>query len=180
MSFSLYDNLLSGTIPTGLSALADVEYFALSTNKLSGSVPADLGARFSFCFISAHTLYTFCHIPVLTFETKINQVGPTFHAVKYFDLNYNLLSGSIPQGVRNMSRVSHLVLSNNHFTGSLGDLSPLRYLEYVDTSANRLTGAIPDALCLNPRLAFCALASSKYRTNVFDAAPPCIAALCSV
>eukprot|EP00656_Telonema_subtile_P046604 TRINITY_DN530_c0_g1_i1.p1 TRINITY_DN530_c0_g1~~TRINITY_DN530_c0_g1_i1.p1 ORF type:complete len:146 (-),score=46.83 TRINITY_DN530_c0_g1_i1:90-527(-) len=35
--FSLYDNLLVGTVPASLGALTRVEYFALSTNKLSGT-----------------------------------------------------------------------------------------------------------------------------------------------
>ena len=111
VSFSLYDNLLIGTIPSGLSALAAVQYFALSTNKLSGTVPADLGATFgdvryfdlNYNLLSGsipsgvRNMSRVNHLVLSNnhFHGSIASLAP-LRALEYLDTAANRLTGAIP------------------------------------------------------------------------------------
>lgn len=56
------------------------------------------------------------------------------------DLSKNSLSGALPAEVRKLSRLKHLDLSDNAFTGVPAEVGQLAALEYLDLSNNALTG----------------------------------------
>lgn len=56
------------------------------------------------------------------------------------DLSHNNLTGALPAEVRKLSRLTHLDLSDNAFTGVPAEVGQLAALEYLDLSNNALTG----------------------------------------
>jgi Leucine-rich repeat (LRR) protein len=139
LQFSLYDNLLEGTIPSTLSALDAVEYFALSTNKLHGSIPTSLGLTFTKCQY---------------FDLRYNFLNGTFPMgfskmtkLTHFVVSNNEFTDSI-----NLSKI----------------IENMKQLTYVDVRSNQLKGTAPTSLCNLANLSFCGLVNPKYHTNNFN------------
>eukprot|EP00658_Telonema_sp_P-2_P058929 TRINITY_DN4753_c0_g1_i1.p1 TRINITY_DN4753_c0_g1~~TRINITY_DN4753_c0_g1_i1.p1 ORF type:complete len:239 (+),score=40.66 TRINITY_DN4753_c0_g1_i1:214-930(+) len=144
-SFSLYDNLLEGTIPEALSALSHVEYFALSTNKLSGTLPATLTANFSY---------------VKYFDLRYNLISGSIPTSVGFmtSLNHLVLSNNAFQGanlpIDRMSKLAYLDISANQLTASVpGVVCHWKNLTYCALNGkyhtNRFTN-IPTCATLPP------------------------------
>jgi hypothetical protein len=78
-----------------------------------------------------------------------------------------------------MPALTHLVVSNNAFTGGLDGLGlpTKKALHYVDISTNKLVSTKPagqlSSLCALRNLTYCALAS-KYKTNHLSNVPDCV------
>ena len=72
----------------------------------------------------------------------------TYSRLKFIILNYNNLSGSIPDDIGDLVNVTHLRLDNNNLTGeippSIGDMINMEYL-YLRN--NNLSGEIPQSIC---------------------------------
>jgi hypothetical protein len=112
IQFSLYDNLLEGTIPDSLSALTELKYFALSTNKLRGPIPPSL--HFANCeyFDLRYNFLNSSFPPGLANMTKITHLVLANNAftdnggldsivkdmrhLSYFDVRSNQLLGVAP------------------------------------------------------------------------------------
>jgi Leucine-rich repeat (LRR) protein len=56
------------------------------------------------------------------------------------DLSGNMLTGSLPAEIRQLSRLRTLHISKNRFTGLPAEMGQLQALEVFDTSYNQLTG----------------------------------------
>lgn len=149
--FSLYDNLLEGTIPSSLGALSLVDYFALSTNKLTGPIPNGLGATFT------HTTY---------FDLRYNFLNGTLplSLAKMTRVNHLVLADNKFTDSHNLATI----------------LSAMPLLSYLDVRSNRLADSLKAAapLCALSNLTFCGLASAKYHTNVFSDVPDCLKSKC--
>jgi len=130
--FSLYDNLLAGTISSGLTALNEVEYFALSTNKLSGSIPTGLGSTFNrISYFDLRYNFLSGAIP--------ESIGEMTSHLTHLVMGDNKLSGDFIPINRNMQS-----------------------LQYLDLGSNLLTGAVPDAICDLKNMSYCALATKYH------------------
>ena len=76
------------------------------------------------------------------------------------DLYYNNLTGSIPAEIGSISNLHLIYLNDNEFSGSIPpELSNLINLEYLELSKNQLTGNIPSELRNLQKL---------YRLSLFD------------
>ncbi|GKV33054.1 hypothetical protein SLEP1_g41603, partial [Rubroshorea leprosula] len=69
------------------------------------------------------------------------------YLVNSIDLASNNLSGDMPEGLTNLSRLGTLNLSMNHLTGKIpASIGSLQWLETLDLSRNQLTGTIPPSM----------------------------------
>ncbi|KAD4584186.1 hypothetical protein E3N88_21787 [Mikania micrantha] len=63
-----------------------------------------------------------------------------------FDLSFNLLYGSIPSSIGNMSNLKYLALATNNFSGEIPfEIGMLTSLTVLYLNTNTLTGHIPDS-----------------------------------
>ena len=123
---SFWNNALSGPIPSSLGNLASLELLHLGANALSGPIPSSLGSLANVVDL---------RLPDNELSGPIPPSLGDLANLEYLNLNVNDLSGPIPPGL-----------------GSLANLTSLWLF------GNRLTGSIPTALCrfeatINPQQA---------------------------
>ncbi|KAJ0097689.1 hypothetical protein Patl1_27640 [Pistacia atlantica] len=75
---------------------------------------------------------------------------PTFNnngSMMFFDISYNMLSGTIPVEIGSMSNLYILNLGHNSFSGTIpSELGGLTLLNILDLSSNNLEGTIPTSM----------------------------------
>ena len=123
LGLSLYSNQLSGTIPSSLGGLTNLEWLRLGSNQLSGTIPSSLGG-----LTNLEQLYL-----------DDNQLSGTIPSslggltnLDELNLSYNQLSGTIPSSLGGLTNLEQLRLSNNQLSGSIpaalcrfaGDINP--------------------------------------------------------
>ena len=134
----LYSNQLSGSIPSSLGNLSNLQYLDLTDNQLSGSIPSSLGnlSNLEFLHISANQL-----------SGSIPSSLGNLSNLEFLHLTFNQLSGSIPSSLGNLSNLEYLDLWENQLSGSIpSSLGNLSNLEALDLSFNQLSGSIPSSL----------------------------------
>uniref|UniRef100_A0ACD5XHB9 Uncharacterized protein n=1 Tax=Avena sativa TaxID=4498 RepID=A0ACD5XHB9_AVESA len=118
----LFDNSISGTIPSSLCKLQLLNLLDISENKLTGSIPN----------CSAHTSTT----------------NMTSMSIINLSLRNNNLSGEFPSFLQHCQHLVFLDLSQNHFFGTLptwiGEKLP--YLAFLRLRSNMFYGHIPEEL----------------------------------
>ncbi|TKY57001.1 LRR receptor serine/threonine-protein kinase [Spatholobus suberectus] len=71
----------------------------------------------------------------------------SFPRLLSLDISDNSFSGTIPQQIANLSRVSQLKMDANHFTGSIPiSMMKLASLSYLNLIGNKLSGPIPQEI----------------------------------
>ncbi len=131
------NNELSGTIPTELEDLINLQYLLLNNNQLSGEIPAELGS-----LTSLQRLYL--NDNQLSGEIPSALVVPT--NLQHFYLHNNMLTGSIPTELESIpaSRILHevslwgneLTFTENSELGKRIDRAALRVLYEATGGAN--------------------------------------------
>ena len=134
----LGNNQLSGTIPTQLGNLANLQELHITRNQLTGEIPAELGSLTSLEILALGGNQLTGTIPTwLGGLTTLEEVY----------LWGNELTGTIPAELGSLANLVQLQLADNQLTGSiptrLGSLSNLQELDFAD---NQLTGTIPTQL----------------------------------
>lgn len=135
---SLNSNGLSGSIPTDLEKLANLQYLCLTKNPLSGSIPAELGNLTN----------------LQNLELYINQLSGSIPAelgnltnLKILSISNNQLTGSIPTDLGKLANLLDLYLNNNQLSGSIPtDLGNMTNLQILSLKNNQLSSSIPAAL----------------------------------
>ena len=134
----LYNNNLTGSIPTQLGNLSELEVLHLNHNKLTGSIPTEIGNLSNLTELWLQSNRLSGSIP-----TEIGNLSN----LKVLYLNVNQLSDSIPAELGNLSSLKMLLLDQNQLSGSipieLGNLSSLEALWLYD---NQLSGSVPTQL----------------------------------
>ena len=145
-----------------------VTTLTLYDNLLMGTIPPSLQVLDQVEYFALSTNKLVGSLPAFKFRRN-----------KYFDVRYNFLNGSIDTS--GMPSLTHLVVSDNRFTGGLDllGLDQKLNLTYLDISSNRLQSSqVTESICaLN--LTYCSLAS-KFKTNKFTNVPPCVTRQCVV
>ena len=78
---------------------------------------------------------------------SIPEVLGQLNNLKFLDLGYNYLTGTIPETLSNLKSLKFLDLSYNALTGEIPEaLGQLDSLQYLVLGHNQLTGEIPEAL----------------------------------
>ena len=134
-SLGLYDNGLTGPMPSALANLARLRGLYLGRNELSGPVPAWLGNLVELRSLELGSNTLTGPIP-----------GGLGHLVNLESLylGWNELSGPVPAWLGNLVELRSLGLGGNHLTGpiprALGDLVNLASLHL---GRNELAGPVP-------------------------------------
>ncbi|TVU31409.1 hypothetical protein EJB05_23093, partial [Eragrostis curvula] len=117
----LSNNFISGTLPATIASCGSLRVADLSSNKISGALPAEL------CSSSS--------------------AGGAAAALEELRLPDNLLTGEIPAGLANCSKLSVIDLSINYLRGAIPpELGTLGDLEQLVMWFNGLEGRIPAEL----------------------------------
>ena len=117
--FSLANNHIRDSFPTGLDSLESLQQLDMSSNMISGSLP-----DFSRSYSRLQVLN-------LSDNAASNDTG---------------LTGDVPAGISNLAFLQELHLSNNRLSGGLADLGGMPQIKKLDVSVNKFTGNVPPEL----------------------------------
>jgi Leucine-rich repeat (LRR) protein len=131
-------NQLSGSIPSSLGSLSNLQRLYLFDNQLSGSIPSSLGSLSNLQYLQLYSNQLDGSIP--------SSLGDLVN-LRGLDLHSNQLSGRIPSSLSNLSRLQYLYLWYNQLSGSIPpELGNLGSLQELDLTGNQLSGSIPSSL----------------------------------
>ena len=134
----LIDNQLTGSIPSSLGSLTNLERLGLGENQLMGSIPSSLGGLTNLRELLLDDNQLTGSIP--------SSLGSLTN-LEYMPLSRNRLTGSIPSSLGNLTNLEYLWLQENQLTGSIpSSLGSLTNLQILWLSENQLTGSIPSSL----------------------------------
>ena len=159
---NLSDNGLTGTIPTALGDLSNLQELYLWGNELTGPIPAELGNLSSLQILSLQNNNLSGEIPaalgnlaslqeLILYDNPLTGPIPAalgnLASLQKLALTDTELTGPIPAALGNLASLQILYLHSNELTGpipaELGDLTSLQKLTLSD---NELTGTIPTQL----------------------------------
>ena len=109
---SLYNQGLSGTIPTEIERLVNLKYLYLPNNNLSGNIPPEIGNLTELKRIYLDYNEFTGHIP--------SEIG-NLENLETLTLNHNHLDGVIPSEIFNLSNLTTLWLHSNQLSGVISD-----------------------------------------------------------
>ncbi|EEC80067.1 hypothetical protein OsI_21783 [Oryza sativa Indica Group] len=134
---NLESNSFSGRIPSTLGNLGMLELLVLSSNNFTGQVPVEL---FNSTAVSVDLSYN-------NLEGSIPQEISNLKGLIEFYAQWNKLSGEIPSTIGECQLLQNLHLQNNILNGTIpSSLGQLQGLENLDLSNNNLSGEIPKLL----------------------------------
>jgi hypothetical protein len=136
-SLDLSGNFFSGAIPSGIGTLSRLQYLNLSGNDLN-SLPAELGGLTSLVDLD------------LSENSFSGGVFPDLKGLRNLRrmiLGNSMLNGPLPADLFTVSlQLQSVVLRKNNLTGSLPDeLWSLPRLTFVDVSSNSFSGLLPNS-----------------------------------
>jgi len=154
----LFENFLTGSIPTTLGNLFNLEILYLSDNQLTGDIPAILGNLSNLWVLLLDSNQLTGSIPA--------ELGKLDNLLGLL-LSGNQLTGSIPPALGNLDNLEGLLLSGNQLTGSIpAELSNLSKLQELYLSQNQLTGSIPEELGQLTNLRYLRLNENAFEGDV--------------
>ncbi|KAG8501220.1 hypothetical protein CXB51_003319 [Gossypium anomalum] len=164
----LDDNLIYGSIPPGISNLANLTLLNLSSNLLNGSIPPELCRmeKLERVYLSNNSLSG--EIP--------SALGNITH-LGLLDLSMNKLSGSIPDSFANLSQLRRLLLYGNQLSGtiplSLGKC-PLICRQIISRAPyhRNLGAALPSSTSTFPLISWIALEHLNLSSNFLEGELP--------
>ena len=158
IALRLWNNNLSGELPSELGQLSALRVLNLDGNSLTGPIPAALGdlERLENLSLGANQLSG--DIPA-----ELGQLAQ----LRYLYLVGNSLSGSIPAKLGDLSNLTLLNLSRTQLTGPIpAELGALAALEYMELKENELTGPIPPELGELAKLVILNLAGNQISGSI--------------
>eukprot|EP00937_MAST-01D_sp_MAST-1D-sp2_P004715 g4715.t1 len=152
VELDLYENKLTGSLPTTLHGLAQLRTLSLNGNAITGTLPADV-----------------INVPSLT---RLDLAKNQFHgkvpatelppALEYLFLNHNSLSGGFPGAITRLERLRSLYLCHNQFEGPVPPLRALGVLEFLDLNSNQFSGGAASMVAESPLLQFIDLSHNRF------------------
>lgn len=147
VTLDLSYNNFTGHIPRAISHLTLLNILVLSHNQLSGVIPAEICVGFSRSSQSDVEFFQYHGLLDLSYNRLTGQIPPTIKGcaiVMDLYLQGNLLSGTIPEGLAELTRLVTMDLSFNELVGHMLPWSaPSVQLQGLILSNNQLNGSIP-------------------------------------
>ena len=137
-SLNLRQNQMSGEIPPELGKLTNLQSLDLGGNRLSGGIPPELGGLI--------------HLQELRLGSNAlsERIPPELGGLNnllLLDLVHNQLSGGIPSELGELTSLQSLEIKFNQLDGSIPpELGGLTNLQSLDLEFNQLDGSIPPEL----------------------------------
>jgi LRR receptor-like serine/threonine-protein kinase FLS2 len=126
---------LTGTIPSGMSAMTALTELLLHNNKMLGTIPPSLGALTNMVSLTLHSNF---------FNGTIPSAISGASKMVTLTLNNNLLVGSIPSAIGTMTKLYTLNMCCNKLSESIPyGLGTLTKLNSLSLNGNSLVGTIP-------------------------------------
>ncbi|OWM82334.1 hypothetical protein CDL15_Pgr001908 [Punica granatum] len=161
-AFTVYRNFISGSIPSGIGNLVNLQFLALGENMLTGRIPSSIVklSELQQLYLNQNnlsgmipsTLGNMTSLSELVLEynrlegTIPASLGDCTH-LSLLDIDENLLVGVMPPELFGVSSILFLSLAGNHFTGPIPSLvGNLANLQRLDVSENNMSGEIPSTL----------------------------------
>jgi len=158
----LYDNQLSGTIPSSMGNLTELESLDLEFNNLSG----DMSTFYNLSKLSDLDLNGCGLTGNISFLSKLpnpqgiylgcNHLTGKIHILNcanltVLNLSHNQLSGSIPIFRKDTASLYgdygvSIILDHNNLSGNINKFDSIAHLSYLVLNDNQLTGRIPASL----------------------------------
>ncbi|KAM7477975.1 hypothetical protein LguiA_026188 [Lonicera macranthoides] len=156
---------LNGALPEKFFHLQTLQILDLSFNaELNGSLPEfpQNGKLTQLAYLDlSHNMFTGA-MPWLQMSKKLIQIDLSYNNLSvplsftqfegfvnltYIDLQFNSFTGRIPSSLFGLPSLKQLLLSNNHFDGSLAEIpkASSSMLETLDLEGNKLEGEIPSS-----------------------------------
>ena len=136
-SILLYDNRITGTIPSYLDMFADsLVRIDVPNNRLSGSIPTEIGTLVFLQVLDLASNSITGELP-----TQLGEIT----SLHYLSLGHNDLDSTLPSELGRLEQLEYLSLESADVRGTLptelGLLTSLIYLDFEDNLG--LTGTIP-------------------------------------
>ena len=159
-SLSVWNSQLSGTIPTEIGELTNLETLNLGLNNFTGEIPASFGNLINLENLNLR-------------QNQISGIIPTdlqnLTNLKYLDLSYNLISGNISDWVGSLNELEYLIVSSNNISGSLpNELGQISSLVNVELDYNQLNGEFPHWISNLTNLNVLKLNNNNFSGNIPD------------
>lgn len=134
----LYNENLTGILPTEIGQLTELEYIDLSNNQIGGSIPLEIGNWTKAEFLLFRNNQFTGSIP--------NSIGG-LQKLNRLSFSENQLSGRIPKELFLLPALQHLFLSKNQLSGSLPpEFGSMNDPAVVFIDHNQLSGTIPESI----------------------------------
>ncbi|KAL5739026.1 hypothetical protein ACOSQ2_028206 [Xanthoceras sorbifolium] len=166
--FTIWNNTLTGSIPSQIGALSRLRFLDLGNNNLTGPIPPEIENMKNLTHLFMNDNKLIGPIPsslgllsnLQKIDLSINHIDGSIpgeiarlNQLIILDLSSNLLSGEIPVTVRELLNLKDLDLSNNQLSGPIPNgIRNCSNLETLRLSKNTLTGSIPLEITKLPRL----------------------------
>ncbi|KAL9336945.1 hypothetical protein Peur_071433 [Populus x canadensis] len=156
---SLSNCYLSGPLDASLAKLQSLSIIRLSGNNLSAPVPVFLAnyskltaLQLSSCQLNGIFPQAIFQVPTLeildmSYNEFLQGSFPEFHqnfSLRTLLLSSTNFSGTLPQSIGELEKLSRIELAGNNFTGLIpNSMANLTQLFYLDLSSNMFTGTLP-------------------------------------
>ncbi|CAE6171254.1 unnamed protein product [Arabidopsis arenosa] len=170
-------NRLTGSIPTWITQLKNVEQIELFNNSFSGELPEAMGnmttLKDSTRPLPESILLSKTLSELKLFNNKLTGVLPSQlganSPLQYVDLSYNRFSGEIPTNLCGEGKLEYLILIDNSFSGEISNnLGKCKSLTRVRLSNNNLSGHIPNGFWGLPRLSLLELSENSFTGSIYE------------
>ena len=135
IGLALFDNQLTGPIPSELGNLSNLWVMDLRGNQLTGEIPPELASLSNL------------EVMDLRGNQLTGEIPPELASLsnlEVMDLRGNQLTGEIPPELASLSNLELMDLRGNQLTGEIPpELASLSNLERLGLAENQLTGMIP-------------------------------------
>lgn len=162
-SIYLYDNNMTGTIPSEIAFISTLSYLSLTYNNLAGSLPTSIGQLTDLTALhlnsnelSGHILSLLLNLEKLqSVELFLNHfsgtipadLGVTLSNLEIFDIVKNDFSGTIPAAIGTWKHLEVMDLYDNSLSGTVpSEITQLTGLRFLELGDNLLTSSVPSGL----------------------------------